>query len=119
ANIPASAPPESILITPHFDTVPIGSGWKYDPLGADVVKGKIYGRGSTDDKGNLAVSMEVLRSLVEDRTPINRDIIMAATVDEETGSREGIIPLLERKILRPQVALILDSDEFDTIIAQK
>ena len=110
---------ESILMTPHFDTVPIGSGWKYDPLGGQIVGGKLYGRGSTDDKANLAVSMEVMRSLVEDRVRIKRDIIMAATVDEETGSRLGIIPLLEKKILKPQVALILDSDEFDSIVSQK
>lgn len=115
----ARAAKESILITPHFDTVPIGSGWKYDPLGKNIAGGKIYGRGASDDKGNLAVSMEVLRSLVEDRVTVKRDIILAATVDEETGSQEGIIPLLEKKILRPQVALILDSDEFYTIICQK
>ena len=110
---------ESILLTPHFDTVPIGSGWKYDPLGGQIVNGKLYGRGSTDDKANLAVSMEVMRSLVEDRVPIKRDLILAATVDEETGSREGIIPLLEKRIVKPQVALILDSDEFDVIVSQK
>ena len=115
----ARAAKESILMTPHFDTVPIGSGWKYNPLGGQIVNGKLYGRGSTDDKANLAVSMEVMRSLVEDRVPIKRDIIMAATVDEETGSRKGIIPLLEKKILKPQVALILDSDEFDVIVSQK
>lgn len=110
---------EAILITPHIDTVPIGSGWSVDPLGGEIHKGRIYGRGVTDDKGNLACCMEVLRSLVEDKVKLNNDIIFAATVDEETGSHYGIIPLLEKKILTPKVACILDSDEFDTIIVQK
>ena len=110
---------EAILITPHFDTVPIGRGWKYKPLGGEIRNGKLYGRGASDDKGNLASCMEVMRSLVENKTRLKKDVVMAATVDEETGSHYGIIPLLERKILKPKLALVMDSDEFDTIVAQK
>ena len=115
----AQAAREAVLITPHFDTVPIGTGWKFNPLGGQIHQGRIYGRGASDDKGNLTCCMEVMRSLVEDGARVRKDIIMAATVDEETGSHCGIIPLLDKKILRPKVALIMDSDEFDTIIAQK
>lgn len=110
---------KAILITPHIDTVPLGRGWKFDPWGGKIHRGKIYGRGASDDKGNLACCMEVMRSLVEDKACLRGDVILAATVDEETGSHYGIIPLLSKKILRPHVALILDSDEFDAIIAQK
>jgi acetylornithine deacetylase/succinyl-diaminopimelate desuccinylase family protein len=110
---------EALLITPHFDTVPIGKGWTYRPLGGEVRNGKIYGRGATDDKGNLASCMEAMRSLVEDKISLKKDVIMAATVDEETGSQYGIIPLLEHKILKPKLALVMDSDDCDTIIAQK
>ncbi len=113
------APKKAVLITPHTDTVPVGSGWKFRPCGGKVHQGKIYGRGATDDKGNLACCLEVLHSLVEDKIPLKHDVIMAATADEETGSHSGIIPLLDKKILQPKAALILDSDEFDTIIAQK
>ncbi|MCB9758004.1 MAG: ArgE/DapE family deacylase [Candidatus Omnitrophica bacterium] len=109
----------SILLTPHFDTVPIGSGWKFNPLGGQIKAGKIYGRGASDDKGNLACCMEVMRSLVEDKVNLQNDVIMAATVDEETGSKAGIIPLLDKKILKPGYGLIVDSDEFYTIVAQK
>jgi acetylornithine deacetylase/succinyl-diaminopimelate desuccinylase family protein len=115
----AKAARQALLITPHFDTVPIGRGWKQNPLGGKVIQGKIYGRGATDDKGNLACCLEVMRSFAEDRVTFSRDIIMAATVDEETGSHYGIVPLLDKQILRPQAAVILDSDEFNTIIAQK
>ncbi|MCK5581040.1 MAG: M20 family metallopeptidase [Candidatus Omnitrophica bacterium] len=115
----AKAAKKAILLTPHFDTVPVGENWRYDPWGSQIIKGKLYGRGATDDKGNLACCLELMRSLVEDGVQLERDIIMAATVDEETGSHAGIIPLLDKKILKPDVALILDSDEFDMIIAQK
>ncbi|MDE2222589.1 MAG: ArgE/DapE family deacylase [Candidatus Omnitrophica bacterium] len=115
----AKARAEALLITPHYDTVPFGEGWKFDPLGATIHKGRIYGRGASDDKGNCAVGMEVLHSLVEDGVRLQRDIIFAATADEETGSKLGIIPLLKKGILRPKAALITDSEEFDAIIAQK
>ena len=110
---------EALLLTPHFDTVPVGDGWKFDPFGSQIVGNKLYGRGTTDDKGNLASAMEVMRSLVEDGFKPKKDIVMAATVDEETGSYYGIIPLLEKKVIAPGFALVLDSDEFNTIIAQK
>ncbi len=115
----AKASREALLITPHYDTVPFGEGWKFDPLGAAIHKGRIYGRGASDDKGNCAVGMEALHSLVEDGIRLKRDIVFAATADEETGSKLGIIPLLKKGLLRPKAALIVDSEEFDAIIAQK
>ncbi len=114
-----TAAKNAILITPHFDTVPVGTGWSMDPFGGVIKNGRIYGRGATDDKGNLACAMEAMRSLVEDKVRLAHDVILAATVDEETGSKQGIIPLLEKGYLKPRAALILDSDEFSTIIAQK
>ena len=124
ATLKAACPPEnqkvpSLLITPHIDTVPFGQGWRYDPLGGKIVKGRIYGRGATDDKGNLACGMEVMRSLVEDRAALSHDVTMAATVDEETGSHLGMIPLLQKKIVDPDAAVILDADECDAVIVQK
>lgn len=115
----AKAAKEAILLTPHFDTVPIGKGWKVKPLGGEIKNGKLYGRGASDDKGNLASCMEVMRSLVEDGAQLNKDVVMAATADEETGSHAGIIPLIENKVLKPRLALVMDSSEFDAVIVQK
>ena len=110
---------EALLLTPHTDVVPVGKGGKFDPFGKDIVGKRIYGRGTSDDKGNLACAMEALRSLVEEGFRPRKDIVMAATSDEECGSKAGIKPLLEKKVLRPRLALVLDSVEFDTVIAQK
>jgi len=60
-----------------------------------------------------------MRSLVEEKGELRKDVVMAATVDEETGSHCGIIPLLEKKVLRPGFACVMDSTEFDAVIAQK
>lgn len=109
----------SLLLTPHLDTVPAGGGWKYNPYSAKIIKGKIYGRGATDCKGNLSSCLEAIRSLVEDGIKLNYNLIFAATADEEASSKYGIIPLLKRILLRPDFALILDASSFDIIVAQK
>ncbi len=48
-----SKPP--IVLSGHFDTVPLGNKkWSVDPFGSTVRDGKIYGRGSTDMKCGVA-----------------------------------------------------------------
>jgi len=110
---------KSLLVTPHLDTVPAGVSWRFPPFAAQLRNGRIYGRGASDDKGNLAVILEVIRSLVEQKQNLSYNLILAATADEETGSTSGLIPLLDRGILKPQAALILDADEFKIIVVQK
>lgn len=109
----------SLLVTPHLDTVPAGRGWRKKPFAGEIRKGRIYGLGATDCKGNLACALETLNSLVEDSVSLDYNLIFAATADEESGSDLGLIPLLEKGILKPDAALILDSDDFKIIITQK
>ncbi|MDD4980510.1 MAG: M20 family metallopeptidase [Candidatus Omnitrophica bacterium] len=109
----------SLLITPHLDTVPCGKNWHFSPFAAEVRSGRIYGLGATDCKGNLACSLEAINSIVEDGATLGYNLIFAATADEESGSSFGLIPLLDKRILRPNAAVVLDSDDFDIIIAQK
>lgn len=110
---------KTILISPHLDTVPVGFGWKFPPFEGCIKNGKIYGRGVTDCKCNLAVAMEVLQSLSEEKVPLINTILFAATADEEAGSNFGLIPLLKKNIIKADYALILDADEFDVVVAQK
>lgn len=109
----------ALLVTPHLDTVPAGRNWKFPPLSGLVYKKKMYGRGASDCKANLAVGMEVVRSIAEEKRALDYDIIFAATADEEAGSYHGLIPLLAKKMIRPDFALILDADDFNIIVAQK
>ena len=109
----------SLLITPHLDTVPEGKSWKKDPFKGVVSGGKIYGLGSTDCKCNLACAMEAVQSMVEEKKSPGCDLIIAATADEECGSGLGLIPLLDKGLLKPSAAVVLDSDDFSIIVAQK
>ena len=119
AILPGEKRLKSLLLTPHLDTVPAGSSWKTPPLEAKIVRNRIYGLGATDCKGNLASALEAINVIVEDEIKLDYDLIFAATADEESGSGLGIIPLLERKLLKVDVAVILDADDFEIVITQK
>lgn len=109
----------TLLLTPHLDTVPRGSRWTKDPFAGTVSKGRLYGLGATDRKGDLAAAMEAVTSIVESGRKLEYNLILAATADEETGSHYGIIPLLEKRILNPDAAVVLDADDFSIVVAQK
>lgn len=109
----------SLLITPHLDTVPAGESWHFNPFQGNIHYGRIYGLGATDCKGNLASSLEAINSIVEDGIVLDYNLTFAATADEESGSGLGLVPLLEKGILRPDAAVVLDSDDFDIITTQK
>lgn len=110
---------QSLLITPHLDTVPSGQKWHFNPFSGKIYKGRIYGLGATDCKGNLAVSIETINSIIEEKVFLDYDLVFAATADEESGSELGLIPLLEKGILKPDQAVVLDADDFDIVVAQK
>jgi succinyl-diaminopimelate desuccinylase len=110
---------KKLLITPHLDTVPAGRKWTHSPLKGRLQGGKIFGLGATDCKCNLACAMEAMVRLAEGRVRLPYNLVFAATADEETGSALGLIPLLEKNVLRVDAALVLDADAFSIIVAQK
>jgi succinyl-diaminopimelate desuccinylase len=109
----------SLLITPHLDTVPAGKGWRHDPFAGRIIGSRIYGLGATDCKCNLAVALETIHSLREERAVLGYDLVFAATADEESGSTYGLIPLMRKGMLNVDAAVVLDADDFEVIVAQK
>ncbi|MGB1265938.1 MAG: succinyl-diaminopimelate desuccinylase [Nereida ignava] len=80
----------------HTDVVPIGdaAAWKFDPFGAQVVDGTMYGRGTTDMKSGVAAFAAAAIDHVRD-TPPDGSLILAITGDEEGPALDGTIALLE------------------------
>lgn len=109
----------SLLLTPHLDTVPAGKNWRFSPFSGRIYGNKIYGLGATDCKGNLASGLEAINSIVEENINLGYNLIFAATADEESGSAQGLVPLLDKGILKPDAALVLDADNFEIVVAQK
>lgn len=119
AVLKGKKPALSLAITPHLDTVPAGNKWTIAPFKGLIKKNRLYGLGATDCKSNLAVSLEAIRSLAEDKAMLNYNLIFAATADEECGSALGLEALLKKGILKPDAALVLDADDFSIVVAQK
>lgn len=53
-----------LLFMAHFDVVPVNlEEWETDPFELTIKENKAYGRGSADDKGNVAAVMLALKEL--------------------------------------------------------
>jgi succinyl-diaminopimelate desuccinylase len=105
ANISASIPGNTelprLVILGHLDTVPIGEGWSYPPLGGHIEEGKIFGRGACDMKGGVAIGLGLLRTLAPLGESPAGDIMFVGTVDEEAPDMAGAHHLVGSGVLRP------------------
>ena len=69
---------QRLIIYTHVDVVP-GEGW--DAFTPRIVEGKMYGRGATDDKGNIVAALMALEKLKD--KALKYDLTAIVTVDEE------------------------------------
>jgi acetylornithine deacetylase/succinyl-diaminopimelate desuccinylase-like protein len=111
-RIPGSGRFRPLLLLAHMDVVGVERAkWKTNPFGGEILDGYLYGRGAIDDKGMLAVNLETMlllqRHLVGNGVALERDVVMVATSDEETGGTFGIDWLIEnhRDLLDAEYAL--------------
>jgi succinyl-diaminopimelate desuccinylase len=81
---------EPVSIYAHMDVVPIEEGWEHDPFGADLVDGKIYGRGTSDMKGAIAALLTAIEVLDEAGIEPNFDLNVLLCTDEEIGGYPGV-----------------------------
>ena len=68
----------------HLDVVPAGSGWDFDPYGGELSEGKIYGRGTTDDKGPVISCLYAMKALKDAGYEPNCTIRLIIGLEEET-----------------------------------
>lgn len=71
----------------HLDVVPAGNDWTYPPYGAEIHDGKMYGRGTEDDKGPTIAAYYALKILKELNLPLSKRIKLILGNDEETAWR--------------------------------
>jgi succinyl-diaminopimelate desuccinylase len=74
----------------HYDVVPPGSGWSVDPFGAEVRDGRIYGRGTCDQKAGIAASLFAVEAIHRAGIRLAGTIEQSATADEESGGFAGL-----------------------------
>ncbi len=74
----------------HFDVVPAGDGWTVDPFGGLIRDGKIFGRGTTDQKAGIAASIFAIEAIRREGVQLQGAVEQSATVDEESGGFAGV-----------------------------
>ena len=79
---------EMVAVLGHLDVVPAGDGWTCDPYGGEIRDGKIWGRGTTDDKGPSIAALFALAALRNSGLPLRRRVRLLLGCNEETGSAD-------------------------------
>ncbi len=86
-----------LMFEGHTDVVTPGNvnTWNYEPFGAQIVDGRIYGRGANDTKGNLAAMLIAMAALKKSGIQLNGTIIGGVLCDEE-GDMLGVQDFIRR-----------------------
>ena len=115
AHWPAPGPgAQRVLVYGHHDVQPaaLEDGWDYEPFAPQERDGRIFGRGASDDKGQVLFHALGLRALLaardDDAPPVS--ITMLIEGEEESGSPNFAALLEKRKDeLKPDVIVVSDT----------
>lgn len=72
----------------HLDVVPAGSDWTYPAFGGEIHDGKLYGRGTLDDKGPAVAALYGLKAIQESGIKLNKRVRLILGTDEESGWKD-------------------------------
>lgn len=76
-------------ILAHLDVVPAGEGWTVtEPFSPVEKDGKLYGRGTADDKGPAVAALYAMRAVKELGIPVTKNCRLILGTDEECGSSD-------------------------------
>ncbi len=85
ARIGGSSSRPPLCFTGHIDTVPLGlAPWSVDPFNADIVDGKMFGRGTSDMKSGVAAFVAATTAMAE-QLANGPGVVLVITAGEETG----------------------------------
>lgn len=88
---------EIIGVLCHVDVVPPGSGWTSDPFKPEVRNGKLYARGSNDDKGPAMAAVFALKIIKELELDLKKRVRLIFGTDEENGDWIGMRKYFEKE----------------------
>ena len=79
----------------HTDVVPVGdaAAWSFDPFGAEIVDGVLWGRGATDMKSGVAAFVAAAAEFIAEN-PVG-SIALIITGDEEGDATDGTVAILD------------------------
>jgi acetylornithine deacetylase/succinyl-diaminopimelate desuccinylase-like protein len=104
--VPGTGKRRPVVLLSHLDVVPAEpEEWTLSPFEGVAAAGHVVGRGALDAKGIAVVHLLALAELARRGAPLDRDVILLAVPDEETGGRDGA-----GWIVREQPELVRDAE---------
>ncbi|UYZ64292.1 dipeptidase [Hymenobacter weizhouensis] len=103
----------TLLIYGHYDVQPVEptAAWTVPPFGAVVHADKLYGRGASDDKGQLFTHVKALELLLASGQPLPLNVKLLLEGEEEIGSPNlGAFVQAHRRRLRADWAVLSDTN---------
>ncbi len=102
----ASGP--TLCFNAHVDVVPTGevSAWKHAPFGADLVDGRVYGRGAGDDKASVTAQVMAGVALARSGVPLRGQLIVNEVADEETSGVAGAAFIVAEGHVQPDWVIV-------------
>lgn len=79
---------ETVGVLGHLDIVPEGDGWRHDPYGGEISDGKLFGRGTLDDKGPIMAAIYGMYALKMSGFEPAKKIRILLGTNEESGCGE-------------------------------
>ncbi len=107
----------TVFLYAHHDVQPVNfaENWKSDPWTLTPRDGRLYGRGSADDKGAIAVQLGAIAAFLKTsgKLPVNVKVLVEG--EEEVGSRNLDAFFKDQKErLRSDVIVVCDTENIDT-----
>jgi acetylornithine deacetylase/succinyl-diaminopimelate desuccinylase-like protein len=82
---------EGLMLVSHIDVVPASpNGWTRPPFSGDILLNQIWGRGALDMKSITICQLEAFIAVARSGRQPERDLVLLAVADEESGSRNGM-----------------------------
>ena len=98
---------QGLLLMNHYDVVEATGEWKYAPFSGEIAEGKVWGRGTLDDKGPLFAMLQAAEELAAEGFVPEKDIwFESACTEEIAGSgADAISKMLAEKNYRFEMVL--------------
>ena len=107
---------QRVMIYGHYDVQPEDplDQWKTPPFEPTIRDGILYGRGSTDDKGQLFAHVKAVESLLKTEGRLPCEVLFLLEGEEESGGDAlGRYVRQAKEELKPDVVIISDSTMYD------
>jgi succinyl-diaminopimelate desuccinylase len=117
-HMAGSGPGPRMHFNGHFDVVPVGQGWTVDPFAALLRDGKLYGRGTADQKAGIAASIFAIEAIRRSGVRLAGTVEQSGTVDEESGGFAGVAWLAQLGLIhkdRTDYVIITEPSNVDRI----